>query len=127
MKKLLLAVILAAFAVAARAGDGQGCSDSEHASCCAKSKVMTSTKADCPECPMAAQTKVMTSTKSDCDECPMAAKGKVMTSTKSEECPMGAEAKTASNCPYASKAMAKKHTANKPALQSPKALAMAAK
>ncbi len=76
---------------------------------------------------MAAQAKVMTSTKSDGEECPMAAQRKVMTSTKSQECPMAAQARTSSSCPYANKAMPKKHTANKPALQSPKALAMAAK
>ncbi len=128
MKKLLLFATLAAFAVAARAGDGQACSDSQHTSCCAKSKIMTSTTGDCPECPMAAQikAKVMTSAESECPECPMAAqtKAKLMTSTKADcqDCPMTEQTKA--NCPYAAKKFTK-HSA-KPLL-SPKALALASR
>ena len=52
MKKLLLTVIVAAFAVAAQAGNDKSCADKDSAGCCAKSKVSTSTEAK-GECCMA--------------------------------------------------------------------------
>ena len=54
MKKILLSMMLAAFAIAVQASDTKSaCSDKE-GSCCAKTKATEQTKA---ECPMAKQAK----------------------------------------------------------------------
>ncbi len=54
MKKLLLSMVMAAFAVAAQAGNDGACSE-KGGSCCAATKVSDQTK---KECPMAKQAKI---------------------------------------------------------------------
>ena len=62
MKKLILSVMLAAFAVAVQAGDDKANATQEKPACCAKAKTAAADKA---ECPMAAHAK---------GQCPYAAK-----------------------------------------------------
>ncbi|HWH70177.1 MAG TPA: hypothetical protein VNT26_12385 [Candidatus Sulfotelmatobacter sp.] len=48
MKKLILSVMVAAFAVAVQAGEAKACADKEKGGCCAKAKAAEQTKAECP-------------------------------------------------------------------------------
>ncbi len=69
MKKLILSGLIAAFAVAAQAGNSAGCTGD--APCCAKAKSTSQTKADCPmmgkqangSCPYAKSAKTTACTK----------------------------------------------------------------
>ncbi len=56
MKKILLSMTLAAFAVAAQAGDGAGCSENG-GSCCSAMKAANQAKAECPMAKQAKATK----------------------------------------------------------------------
>ena len=62
MKKLVLSVIVTAFAVAVYAGEGKSCSDKEGGSCCAaKTKTSQQVQGQCPmqaksQCSMAKET-----------------------------------------------------------------------
>jgi len=53
MKKLILSVVVTAFAVAVYAGEGKSCADKEGSCCSAKTKTSQQVKG---ECPMAKQT-----------------------------------------------------------------------
>ncbi len=64
MKKVILSVMLVAFAVAVQAGDAKSCADKEQGGCCPKAKPGAEAKAECPmakqakaQCPMAKQAK----------------------------------------------------------------------
>jgi hypothetical protein len=103
MKKLLLVGIVAAFAVAAQAGD-KACGDKDSAGCSAKAKVSTSTAT--PEMGCCATAKVQTSTEAKDDCC----SAKAATST--------------GTCPFKAK-VATKSTRNRQALVSPKARSLA--
>ena len=66
MKKLVLSVMVTAFAVAVYAGEGKSCSDKEGGSCCAaKTKTSQQAQAQCPmqaksQCSMAKETAAST-------------------------------------------------------------------
>ena len=48
MKKLILSVVVTAFAVAVYAGEGKSCSDKEGSCCSAKTKTSQQVKGECP-------------------------------------------------------------------------------
>ena len=56
MKKLLLSITLAAFAVAAQAGDGAACAE-KGGSCCSAAKADNQAKTECPMAKQAKATK----------------------------------------------------------------------
>ena len=55
MKRIILSVMLAAFAVAVQAGDDKACTDKEKSGCCMKAKSADQAKAGC--CSMDKQAK----------------------------------------------------------------------
>ncbi len=48
MKKLVLSVMLATFAVAVQAADAKACCDKDSSSCCAQVKTSAAAKGECP-------------------------------------------------------------------------------
>ena len=59
MKKIILSVMVTAFAVAVYAGEGKACSDKEGSCCAGKAKTSVQVKG---ECPMAKQASACSST-----------------------------------------------------------------
>ncbi len=54
MKKLILSVVVTAFAVAVYAGEGKSCADKEGSCCSAKTKTSQEVKGECPMAKQAA-------------------------------------------------------------------------
>ncbi|HYG34805.1 MAG TPA: hypothetical protein VEC99_08480 [Clostridia bacterium] len=78
MKKLILSVVLATFAVAVQAGEDKACADKQASGCCAKAKAAQQAKAECPVA--AKQAKAAT--------CPATAKDKNTASKEASNKPL---------------------------------------